>query len=51
MNFIPFYIAFHDPIWVAVLSTALFFPVRNWSGFCMLEKNKKLKTQFRMMKK
>ena len=28
MNFTSFYIAFHNPIWVAVLSTALFFPVR-----------------------
>ncbi len=27
MNFTTLYIAFHDPIWVAVLSTALFFPV------------------------
>ena len=28
MNLTSFYIAFHDPIWVIVLSTALFFPVR-----------------------
>ena len=28
MNLTSFYIAFHDPIWVAVLSIALFFPVR-----------------------
>ena len=28
MNFKSFYIAFHDPIWVVVLSAALFFPVR-----------------------
>ena len=43
MNFIPFYIAFHDPIWVAVLSTALFFPVRQliW----VLYVRKKQKTQ------
>ena len=43
MNFIPFYIAFHDPIWVAVLSTALFFPVRKliW----VLYVRKKQKTQ------
>ena len=28
MNFTSFYIVFHDPIWVVVLSTVLFFPVR-----------------------
>ena len=28
MNFESFYIAFHDPIWVVILSAALFFPVR-----------------------
>ena len=28
MNIKSFYIAFHDPIWVLVLTTALFFPVR-----------------------
>ena len=28
MNFKSFYIAFHDPIWVVALSSALFFPVR-----------------------
>ena len=28
MNFTSFYIAFHDSIWVVVLSVALFFPVR-----------------------
>ena len=28
MNLTSFYIVFHDPIWVVVLSTALFLPVR-----------------------
>ena len=28
MNLKSFYIAFHDPIWVFALSSALFFPVR-----------------------
>ena len=28
MNLKSFYIVFHDPIWVAILSLALFFPVR-----------------------
>ena len=43
MNFGSFYIAFHDPIWVVVLSTALFFPVRKliW----VLYVRKKQKTQ------
>ena len=43
MNFSSFYITFHDPIWVAVLSAALFFPVRKliW----VLYVRKKQKTQ------
>ena len=28
MNFTSFYLAFHDPIWITLLSVALFFPVR-----------------------
>ena len=43
MNLSSFYIAFHDPIWVIVLATALFFPVRQliW----VLYVRKKQKTQ------
>ena len=43
MDFISFYIVFHDPIWVVVLSMALFFPVRQliW----VLYVRKKQKTQ------
>ena len=43
MNFTSFYIAFHNPIWVVVLSVALFFPVRQliW----VLYVRKKQKTQ------
>ena len=43
MNLINFYIAFHDPVWVIVLSVALFFPVRQliW----VLYVRKKQKTQ------
>ena len=43
MDLIKFYIAFHDPIWVIVLSAALFFPVRQliW----VLYVRKKQKTQ------
>ena len=43
MNFASLYIAFHDPIWVVLLSTVLFFPVRKliW----VLYVRKKQKTQ------
>ena len=41
MNFIPFYIAFHDPIWIAVLSTALFFPVRKLIWVLYVRKKQK----------
>ena len=43
MNFKSFYIAFHDPIWVIVLSVALFFPVRQM--IWVLYVRKKQKTQ------
>ena len=43
MNIIAFYIAFHDPLWIILLSTVLFFPVRKliW----VLYVRKKQKTQ------
>ena len=43
MDFSSFYIALHDPIWVVLLSAALFFPVRQliW----VLYVRKKQKTQ------
>ena len=43
MNFISFYIAFHDPIWIGLLSAVLFLPVRQliW----VLYVRKKQKTQ------
>ena len=43
MNLTSFYIAFHDPIWVIVLSVALFFPVRQM--IWVLYVRKKQKTQ------
>ena len=43
MNITSFYIAFHDPIWVLVLTTALFFPVRQM--IWVLYVRKKQKTQ------
>ena len=43
MNLTSFYIAFHDPLWIILLSIALFFPVRQliW----VLYVRKKQKTQ------
>ena len=41
MNFISFYIAFHDPIWVVVLSVALFFPVRQLIWVLYVRKKQK----------
>ena len=43
MNLVNFYTFFHDPIWVIILSAALFFPVRQliW----VLYVRKKQKTQ------
>ena len=41
MNFESFYIAFHDPIWVAVLTTALFFPVRQMIWVLYVRKKQK----------
>ena len=43
MNLKSFYIAFHDPIWVILLTTALFFPVRQM--IWVLYVRKKQKTQ------
>jgi len=28
MDLAPYYITFHDPLWITLLSTVLFFPVR-----------------------
>ena len=43
MNLAPYYITFHDPLWIILLSTVLFFPVRQliW----VLYVRKKQKTQ------
>ena len=44
MNFESFYIAFHDPIWVVVLTTALFFPVRKLIWVLYVRKKQKSQT-------
>ena len=41
MNFESFYIAFHDPVWVIVLSAALFFPVRQMIWVLYVRKKQK----------
>lgn len=41
MNFASFYIAFHDPIWVIILSTVLFFPVRQLIWVLYVRKKQK----------
>ena len=41
MNFTSFYFAFHDPIWIVVLTTALFFPVRQMIWVLYVRKKQK----------
>ena len=43
MDLTAYYLAFHDPLWIILLSTALFFPIRKliW----VLYVRKKQKTQ------
>ena len=41
MNLTDFYIAFHDPIWVIILSAALFFPVRQLIWVLYVRKKQK----------
>ena len=41
MNLKSFYIAFHDPIWVLVLSIVLFFPVRQMIWVLYVRKKQK----------
>ena len=44
MNIKSFYMAFHDPIWVIVLTTALFFPVRQMIWVLYVRKKQKTQT-------
>jgi len=41
MNFSNFYIAFHDPLWIVLLSVALFFPVRKLIWVLYVRKKQK----------
>ena len=42
MNFTSFYVAFHDPIWIILLSVALFFPVRQLIWVLYVRKKQKM---------
>ena len=41
MNFTSFYLAFHDPIWIILLSIAIFFPVRQLIWVLYIRKKQK----------
>ena len=41
MDLTPYYISFHDPIWVALFSLALFFPVRQMIWVLYVRKKQK----------
>ena len=41
MNFVNFYTSFHDPLWVVVLSSVLFFPVRQLIWVLYVRKKQK----------
>ena len=42
MDLISYYNAFHDPLWVGVLSVALFFPVRQLIWVLYVRKKQKI---------
>ena len=42
MNFTSFYVAFHDPIWITLLSIALFFPIRQLMWVLYVRKKQKM---------
>tara|TARA_Y100000590_G_scaffold360406_1_gene416687 strand:- start:1449 stop:1688 length:240 start_codon:yes stop_codon:yes gene_type:complete len=41
MNLTSYYIAFHDPIWIIILTAALFFPVRQMIWVLYVRKKQK----------
>ena len=41
MNLVPYYTTFHDPLWVILLSTVLFFPVRKLIWVLYVRKKQK----------
>jgi|TARA_B110000014_G_C20043391_1_gene542435 hypothetical protein len=42
MDFKSFYIIFHDPLWIVLLSTALFFPIRQLVWILHVRKKQKI---------
>ena len=45
MNLANFYTSFHDPIWVIILSAALFFPVRQLIWVLYVRKKQKAQNE------
>ena len=45
MNLVNFYTSFHNPIWVIILSAALFFPVRKLIWVLYIRKKQKAKSE------
>jgi len=41
MNLTSYYVAFHDPLWILLLSIALFFPVRQLIWVLYVRKKQK----------
>ena len=41
MNLAPYYITFHDPLWIILLTTVLFFPVRKLIWVLYVRKKQK----------
>ena len=41
MNLTPYYMTFHDPLWIILLSTVLFFPVRKLIWVLYVRKKQK----------
>ena len=42
MDLSPYYITFHDPLWIILLSTVLFFPVRKLIWVLYVRKKQKI---------
>jgi len=42
MKFSDYYLAFHDPIWIVLLTSALFFPVRKLIWILYVRKKQKI---------
>jgi hypothetical protein len=45
MNLKNYYIAFHDPLWILLMATALFFPVRQLIWVLYVRKKQKMQKE------